>query len=311
MGFLPAIKKQKTGQYDAVLVNDGHVSFARLNATGDKATLVAADYQDTGDDPHAALHSLIKHHHVKDNACATVLDVGDYQLLMVETPNVPQDELRAAVRWQIKDLIDFHIDDAVVDVFDAPQSPSRGQQQLYVVVTRQDHIQKLSAQLVEAGADLSVIDIPELVLRNLASLIPETSQGVALIYLGRHSGVIALCRDNILYLARTIELGYETLQESIANGQEYQLDNLALEIQRSLDYYDRYFQQAPITQLILLPPPVSLPGFHKAMQNNLGLESRTFPLRETLHIGDDVSDETLGHCALAFGAALRKDRKVL
>jgi MSHA biogenesis protein MshI len=182
---------------------------------------------------------------------------------------------------------------------------------LYVVVTRQDRIQQLSEQLTHAGADLSVIDIPELVLRNLAGLLPEAVQGMALVYLGKCSGVIALCRNNVLYLARTVEMGYEQLQEAIANGQDYLLDNMALEIQRSLDYYDRYFQQAPITQLMLVPPPVSLPGFHKAMQTNLGLESRTFPLREMLAIGDEIDDVTLGHCALAIGAALRKDRKVL
>ena len=69
--------------------------------------------------------------------CSTLLDSSDYQLLMVEAPEVPSSELKAAIRWRIRDLIDFHIDDAVLDVFDAPPSGARGvQEHLYTVVTR-------------------------------------------------------------------------------------------------------------------------------------------------------------------------------
>ena len=44
--------------------------------------------------------------------CATLLKPGDYQLLLVEAPNVTPDELKGAIRWKIKDLIEYHIDDA-------------------------------------------------------------------------------------------------------------------------------------------------------------------------------------------------------
>ena len=60
---------------------------------------------------------------------SSLLAIGDYQLLMVEAPEVPPAELRAAIRWRIRDLIDFHIDDAVLDVFDVPPSGARGVQQ--------------------------------------------------------------------------------------------------------------------------------------------------------------------------------------
>ena len=69
--------------------------------------------------------------------CSTLLDIGDYQLLVVDAPEVPPQELRAAVRWQIQDLIDFHIDDAVLDVFDAPPGgPAGTRKQMYVVIAR-------------------------------------------------------------------------------------------------------------------------------------------------------------------------------
>lgn len=48
-----------------------------------------------------------------------------YQLLQIEAPDVDPAELRAAVRWRIKDLIDYHVEDAVVDVIDVPQLEGR------------------------------------------------------------------------------------------------------------------------------------------------------------------------------------------
>ena len=56
---------------------------------------------------------------------STSLQIGDYTVLSVDSPDVPPAELRSAIRWQIKDLIDYHIDDAVLDVFDAPAAGVR------------------------------------------------------------------------------------------------------------------------------------------------------------------------------------------
>src|SRR5688572_10296179 len=47
--------------------------------------------------------------------CSTVLPMGEYQLLLVDTPGVPAAELKTAVRWRIKDLLDYRIDEATVD----------------------------------------------------------------------------------------------------------------------------------------------------------------------------------------------------
>lgn len=55
----------------------------------------------------------------------SVLDPSGYRLPLVEAPDGPPAELRAAVRWRVKSLIDFHIDDAVIDLFEIP-SHARG-----------------------------------------------------------------------------------------------------------------------------------------------------------------------------------------
>jgi len=51
-----------------------------------------------------------------------------------------------------RELIDFHVDDAVLDVFDAPASGARTTQtHLYVVVSRSNDVKQLADQLQDAG----------------------------------------------------------------------------------------------------------------------------------------------------------------
>ncbi len=69
--------------------------------------------------PHA-LEKLARELHFDRYECATLLHPGEYQLLLVEAPAVPQAELKSAIRWRIKDMLDYHVDDAAMDVLDIP-----------------------------------------------------------------------------------------------------------------------------------------------------------------------------------------------
>src|SRR5438270_14007940 len=51
--------------------------------------------------------------------CATLLAAGDYQIVVVDAPNVPRDELKSAIRWRVKELRDFHVDGPTIDVLDS------------------------------------------------------------------------------------------------------------------------------------------------------------------------------------------------
>ncbi len=90
--------------------------------------------------------------HLRGLRANGVLAMDKYQVLMVDAPDVPVEELRAAVKWKIRDLINFHIDDVAIDVFDVPTrtatSPNRP---LYVVAARSSAVRGLVDKLFEAG----------------------------------------------------------------------------------------------------------------------------------------------------------------
>ena len=144
-----------------------------------------------------------------------MLEPAGYRLLLVEAPDVPADELRAAVRWRVKDLIDFHIDDAVIDVFEMPPHARGGPRKMMYAVTAKAEIVKREIDRIEAaGLELAVVDIPELSLRNIATLLESDQRGAALLYLSERRSTLLLVRQGVLYLARYIETGVATLADA-------------------------------------------------------------------------------------------------
>lgn len=308
----------------AVVPGELGLSVAAVTPGVDKPQLTLCDFAlwQEGAPPQHLLAQKAKQFSLAKRDCTTVMELGDYTILSVEAPDVPANELRAAVRWQIKDLIDFHIDDAVVDVFDTPASGAHGQQKnMYVVVSRTSAVQQRVDQLQEAEANLTTIDIPELVLRNITASLPENEAGVAMIYLTRERGLIVVTRQSTLYFARTLDIGYDYLNQAASDssglslegsletamGSNGAFDQLVLEVQRSLDYYDRYFVQPPVAGLVLAPMEVPVPGLDDYLHQALGLSVRYLDISEVVDCAQPLSAAEQAHCLPAIGAALRQE----
>ena len=256
-----------------------------------------------GQDIQTNLKNVVQDRVLDKSNCATLLDIADYQLLMVEAPEVPQTELKAAIRWRIRDLIDFHIDDAILDVFDTPPSGARGvQEHLYVVVSRTTVVKERIETLRSAGVDLEIIDIPELALRNIAAQLEHDAGGQAMLFFAADQGLITLTRNATLYLARSLDIGY---QQILATPDL--VDRLALELQRSMDYYDRHFQQAPITSITLCPLPEVLPQFAAQLEQQTGIPVQEVKLEDIVEVNEPIGAEQFSKCMLAIGAALRTE----
>lgn len=250
-------------------------------------------------------------------ACTSLIDSAAYSLLLVEAPQVPPSELRAAVRWRVRELIDFHIDDAVVDVFEVPNGRTLGRYPLmYAVAARAAAVRQRIDQLQAAGLDLSVIDIPELAQRNLAAMLPEDVGGVVLLHLGLDSGLMTLTRQGTLYLARSFDWGSRQLAHDDETGllsseAESRIETLAVEIQRSLDYYESQFAQPPVAGIVLGPLDRPLPGIDRMLAAQLGQPCRVLDLNDLLDVEVPL-DAALQSASLpAVGAALRDETVVL
>lgn len=283
---------------------------------GPRASAAAGERRGEGVDPRlaAALSSFVRERDLQQIPCIGVLRPGDYSLVLVDAPEVPAAEMRSAMRWQVRELIDFHIDDAVIDVFDAPERDGHAARRLYTVAARRGKVVGLIELLEGAGLDLQTIDIPELALRNLAARLPEDAGGVAMIDLDRQQGLMTVTRQEELYFSRRIDCGAERLLGAGPEGEftpalEGMLDGLSVEIQRSLDYYERHFNQPTVAGIVMGPVPGIAPQACEYLQSRLGVPVRW--LDAEADCGLALPTTTLVDSLAAIGGALRENQVTL
>jgi MSHA biogenesis protein MshI len=243
---------------------------------------------------------------------STVLRAQDYQLALVETPEVPPAELRAAMRWRLKDTIDFRVEEAVIDVFDVPDQNRGGHgRMMYAVAARRGAVDRHASALA-AVPGFDVVDVPELCLRNLASLLPSAASGVALLHLGETTAGIVLVRGKTFYFARQMDFEATLhIAPGSDSGERLDAGGVVLELQRSLDYYERHFDQPPITRIAVAPAGPRAAALAQDLGRDTGLEVATLDLNAVLSCAAPIDPATQAGCLMAVGAALREERRSL
>ncbi|WP_307188243.1 agglutinin biogenesis protein MshI [Duganella sacchari] len=257
-----------------------------------------------------ALERMSRELRASSYRCGTMLGGGEYQLLMVDAPNVPPDELKTAVRWRLKDMLDFHIDDATIDVLDIPQDSSgasRGHS-MFAVAARNALVQSRQALFGEAKLELTVIDIPEMAQRNISALLETDGRGLAMLSFDGDGGLLTITYKAELYLSRRIDVTLEQLLERDSDRQQVCFDKITLELQRSLDHFDRQFHYVNVLKLLLAPTGTH--GLHEHLAANLYMpvEAMTlddvFDLRNAPALQDAAQQQRF---FLTLGAALRHE----
>lgn len=247
--------------------------------------------------------------------CTTILAGGEYQMLAVEAPNVPADELKTAVRWRLKDMLDFHVDDATIDVLDIPADKNatvRTNHGMFAVAARNSVIEKRQAIFAEAKVGLSVIDIPEMAQRNISTLLEPEGRGLAMLSFGADGGLLTVTFTGELYLSRRIDVTLEQLLDTDHDRKNASFDKITLELQRSLDHFDRQFHFISVSKLMLAPSAVT--GLEEYLSSNLYTPVQTMDLADALDISG--IPELQGKAAqqrffFPIGAALRHEEVLL
>ncbi|MCB1773197.1 MAG: hypothetical protein KDI88_06235 [Gammaproteobacteria bacterium] len=179
------------------------------------------------------------------------LQLGAYSLVQLEHPGLGEDELVEAMRWKVKDLIDFPVEQAVIDVFALPQSRRPGAPALlYVVVAREHMVTALSSLLQDADLEIVAVDVVEMAIRNLARMVDRPQRPRAYLLLHAGQTVIEIADAEQVYLSRRVLQDFDVGADQLLL--QAQMENLALEVQRSLDYFESQYAVGAADQLTVL-----------------------------------------------------------
>lgn len=275
-------------------------------------TLIHCECIDTGKpiDQQHMLDELARQYNLAEYDCHLVLTSDNYRRVNVEAPTVDESEIIEAIRWKINELIDFPVDKAVIDYYQTP-TPIRANSSkiLEVIAGPIDIIREQVKKCADAGLQLKVIDIQETTLRNLAVQLPENQRGIALLYLLEFSGTLLIQKETTIYVSRKFEIGYKKLQLddqfSSDSPSANVHNNLALEIQRSLDYVESYYGIPPISVLAVIPLAENTHNLLDSLSRNLGIEARMLDLSTMIDCDILVDAQTQSLCAPVIGATLR------
>ncbi|MDP1652917.1 MAG: hypothetical protein Q8L56_09370 [Rhodocyclaceae bacterium] len=255
-----------------------------------------------------ALKRLKKSGRLTQTRCTTLLQEGQYQLLQIDAPgnaqDMPREELRESLRWRVKEMVDFPVERAGIDLLDIPAMGNRTPQ-LWVVVASHDVLQPRIRQFQDAKVTLEAIDIPELAQRNLAGLFEEPNRGLALVAFDDQGGRLTVTYQGELHMTRHLDAGRAELTGAAAQAQH---ERVLLDIQRSLDNFDRNFSTINLNRLLVGPLPNG-EAFIDYLRGNLSLPVATANLADAL---DFAATPQLADAAaqadawLAIGAALRE-----
>ncbi|MGZ8304753.1 MAG: agglutinin biogenesis protein MshI, partial [Telluria sp.] len=164
----------------------------------------------------------------------------------------------------------------------------------------------------EAKVGLSVIDIPEMAQRNISALIEPEGRGLAMLSFGPDGGLLTVTFRGELYLSRRIDVTLEQLLEADHERKHASFDKITLELQRSLDHFDRQFHFISVSKLVLAPTGAT--GLEEYLSSNLYTPVESMDLADALDTGD--MPVLAGKAAqqrffFALGAALRHEETLL
>ena len=194
----------------------------------------------------------------KNTALCLVLSADSYQLVQLDKPPLAEVEMRQALPWQIRDLVSIPTDDLIVDYCDVAEPASQQQAKIQVVASSRSLLAPLCKVLQQSPAQLLNIQPDEWLARNLLPVQPQ-----AVLLLSHQPGQelnIQIVRNGTVYLSRKLR-GFTRLdQMSFSDLSLGLLDNLLLEVQRSLDFFEGQMRQAPVKEILFLLPSPELPA---------------------------------------------------
>jgi MSHA biogenesis protein MshI len=301
------LKRTRGTTLTAIHVQRDSVDIARISHDGMRPKVeLCASFQKRGDDLQT-LSELRKELRLDRSPATTLLAPGEYQVQLLDAPSVPVAEMKAAARWRLKDSLDYPVEQATIDVLQVPADPNAPtrQRSIYAVASRNDTVAGYMNLFAQAKVQLAVIDIPEMAQRNLAGLFESERRALGFLTFGQERGLLTFTSGNELHVSRPVDVSLPQLLDCDETQKTHLFERVVLEVQRSLDHFDRQFSFIPLSRLMLLAVPEELEAF---LRQNLYVAVERARLETVLEAGsatDLQSEEVQARNYLVLGAAMR------
>ncbi|OGV41511.1 MAG: hypothetical protein A3F46_00220 [Legionellales bacterium RIFCSPHIGHO2_12_FULL_42_9] len=268
-------KKQKQAELSvASCLNDTHYSIA---AVKNNTQVIFSQKREFNEDTrHLMAKTLagdVERWNLIAHDCQLVLLPKQYQLILMDALDVPETEMATALRWSMKGLSDYDLATVAIDAFLMPVTD--GQKKAFVAITPQSAIDEKRALFESAFLEVTTISIAEMALKNVVTLISRSetdSQSTPMIVISINDNIrkLHIVYNEMFYLIREL-----TSKPDAGSAEPAELDNIAFEIEQSINY---------CVNKLNLPEPKQLlftPGFYPIIDRLHNIEEKV-ALRTTI-----------------------------
>lgn len=264
---------------------------ARANTQGQHAVLQMG-VERQGDDNREDFVRRLQGLGLKGLTAHIMLRPEQYQVLQIDAPPVAPEELRSAARYQIRDMVNAHIDDITLDVMQVGDGQQKGPAHMFVVAANNEVVREVIGLGDALHWTIPVIDIQETAQRNLQSVLAQEEgrldrADAALLIVDERQAMLTISANEELFFTRRLDLpegflnmawsghagagdapapdAYTPVAEYVpeyargdvaagaeitaSGGDSDRVQRFVVEVQRSMDLWDRTWSSMPLSGL--------------------------------------------------------------
>jgi len=235
-------------------------------------------------------------------------DINNFAIRRASIPFMPKEEIEEALKWELKEQIEFDIDKARIKFSILGEKEEDGSKKidLIAIVYREANIEEKVNELKGLGLNVQDVFPTEFALTNYITnlnVVPPEEK-VAIVDIGSVKTKISIVKDGKLCFARDVAIGGDTITGAMTgvlvsdkgkinfSKDEAEklkcekgipkdirvlsmmrpiLERLSNQIKRSLDYYEHRFNE-PIEKIILAGGTSKLKGIKDYLSKEISVE---------------------------------------
>lgn len=209
----------------------------------------------------------------------------EYMVQVADLPQVAAEEVRDAMRWRLAEI--FGLTEGQEVSFDYQPLPGQGfnptPNQALVFAIDNPLLQARQNLLLGSGLRLQAVDTLDMAQRNLATLLENDERGQATLSLGERGGLLTVTHNDTLFLSRRLDVSLSAWQQATAERRADFCERIALEIQRSLDVFDRQYSAVGLSRLLVAPMP-DRDEFIEQLADNLYIPVAPYALEQAINL---------------------------
>src|SRR5437868_6432741 len=297
-----------------------------------------------------AIRQLVSQYKLKNREAAIGVSGHSVIIKKISMPKMTQEELEESIQWEAEQYIPFDVKDVNIDVqiLTPPDvDTGTGQMDVLLVAAKKDMINDYTSVVSEAGLSPVVVDVDAFAVQNSFEVNYELPKNETIVLVNAGASVcnINVLANGLTTFTRDVTMGGNQFTEEIQKQlnvsydeaeklkiggdvgetdsvipQEVErviqgvADQMAGEIQRSLDFYAATAADSHIAKVYLSGGTAKIPALFKIIEQRVGVPVEILNPFKGVEIDNRTFDanyvmEVAPSAAVAIGLALRRSNE--